>query len=198
MIRAAVTVLLAVTLSGCWTAEKQLFTAAHLTQPAGLEGSFISEDAAGQEQGTVVLTRRPDGLIEGTVTPKEGPAPRQSAIGFAAIPGGSGRYFLMVNRANEPGRNGELYLLARWSDERLEAFWPQCAGTPDMPGMKREEIEIVKQSYCTFASREAVLRAALLAERELETKRLFEHQLLGRLKRAQENPAPTPEPEPED
>ena len=104
----------------------------------------------------------------------------------------------MVNRADEPSRGGEFYLIARWQDERLEAFWPQCTGTPDMPGMKREEIEMVKQSVCTFASREAVLRAALLAERELETRRMFEPQLLGRLKRAQESPAHTPEPESED
>lgn len=186
MIRAAAIVLLAALLAGCWGAESQLFGAGDWVQPPGMEGRFVTEDAAGEAQGTVDLVRRPDGLIDGTVVRKDEDKPRTSSVGFVAIPGGSGRYFLMVNRAvdgsaGKPG--GELYLIGRWKDERLEAFWPQCAGTPDLAGMKRDKIELVNEAVCTFANKQAVLLAALLAERELETRRMFEPQLLGRLKR---------------
>lgn len=171
----------------CWGAERPLFGKADWVQPESLEGSFVSENAGGDAQGTVELVRRPDGLIDGTVARKDEQQPQTSAVGFVAIPGGSGRYFLMVNSApgveRAGGKGGELYFIARWSDERLEAYWPQCAGTPDMPGMKRETLDVVKETVCSFASKDAVLKAALMAERELDTKRLFDPQMLGRLKR---------------
>lgn len=191
MLRAAILALALSVLTGCWGAESQLFGPGDWVQPAGLEGRFTSEDAAGEVQGAVDLVRRPDGLIDGAAMRKDEDEPRTSAVGFVAIPGGSDRYFLMVNR-NAEGKGGELYLIARWKDERLEAFWPQCAGTPDMTGMKRDKIELVNDAVCTFASKQAVLNAALLAERELETKRMFEPQLLGRLKRPDSSPAPEP------
>ena len=178
-------------LTGCWGAETKLFKRGDWVQPEGLEGRFAREDAAGEDRGTVDLVRRPDGLIDGTATRKDEDEPRTSAVGFVAIPGGSGRYFLMVNRAPE-GKGGEFYLIGRWKDERLDAFWPQCAGTADMAGMKRERVEVVNEAVCSFTSKQAVLNAALLAEHELETKRLFEPQLLGRLKR----PEPEAPPEP--
>lgn len=197
MLRTAAIAALAALLTGCWGAEIPLFGARDWVQPAGLEGPFVSEDAAGEDKGTVLLTRRPDGLIDGAVTRAGETSARTSAIGFVAIPGGSGHYFLMVNRAAEGAPDtrsgGEFYLIGRWKDERLEAFWPQCTGTPDMPGMERERIEIVDEAVCRFADKGAVLRAALLAERELETKRMFEHQLLGRLKRPEATAAPEPD-----
>jgi hypothetical protein len=200
MRRFAIAALALTLLTGCWGAETNLFGPGDWVQPEGLEGRFVSEDAAGEAQGTVDLVRRQDGLIDGTAMRKDEDKPRTSPVGFVAIPGGSGRYFLMVNRAPEGStgkQGGEFYLIGRWKDERLEAFWPQCAGTPDMAAMKRDKIEFVNEAVCTFASKQAVLNAALLAERELETKRMFEPQLLGRLKRPDESPAPEPAPEPE-
>ena len=191
MLRAVILALSLAILTGCWGAETQLFGSGDWAQPDGLEGRFVSEDAAGETQGSVVLLRRPDGLIDGTVTRKSEDKPRTSAMGFVAIPGGSGRYYLMVNRTAER-KGGEFYLIGRWKDERLEAFWPQCAGTPEMAGIKRDKIELVNEAVCTFASKQAVLTAALLAERELETKRMFEPQLLGRLKRPDKSPSPEP------
>lgn len=191
MLRAAILALSLAFLSGCWGAETRLFGPGDWVSPEGLEGRFVSENAAGDTQGSVVLVRRDDGLIDGTVTRTGDNPPQTSPMGFVAIPGGSGRYFLMIPRAPESpgGKGGEIYLIGRWKDERLDAFWPQCAGTPDLAGMKREKVELVDETVCTFASKDAVLRAALLAERELETRRLFEPQLLGRLKRADEPPA---------
>lgn len=182
MLRAAVLALSLTLLSACWGAETKLFGTGDWVQPPGMTGRFVTEDAAGETQGTVELARRPDGLIDGTVTRKGEDKPSTSAVGFVAVPGGSGRYFLMVNRATGE-KSGEFYLVGRWHDERLEAFWPQCGGTPDLAGMKRAKIELVGEEVCTFASKQAVLTAALLAERELETKRMFAPQLLGRLKR---------------
>ena len=195
MIRVAMLALLAALLAGCWGSETQLFQRGDWVQPDGLEGRFTSQDAAGEDQGSVELARRADGPIDGTST-RKGEEPRTSAVGFVAIPGGSGRYFLMVQRGPE-AKGGEFYLIGRWQDERLEAFWPQCTGTPNMPGMKRETIEMANEAVCSFSSKQAVLNAALLAERELETRRMFEPQLLGRLKRAGES-APEPESDPED
>lgn len=186
MLRFAIAALSLALLTGCWGAETKLFGPGDWAQPEGLEGRFASEDAAGEAQGTVDLVRRRDGLIDGTAIRQDDDKPRTSPVGFVAIPGGSGRYYLMVNRAPD-GKGGEFYLIGRWKDERLEAFWPQCAGTPDMPGMKRDKIELVNEAVCSFASKQAVLHAALLAERELETKRMFDPQLLGRLKRAEES-----------
>jgi hypothetical protein len=193
MVRMIVIAVLATLLAGCWGAETQLFGRADWVQPPGMAGNFVTEDAAGETQGSVVLARRADGMIDGTVTRRGEGKPQTSPTGFVAIPGGSGRYFLMVNRAAEGGKGGEFYLIGRWQDERLEAFWPQCAGTPEMAGMKRDRIELVNELVCSFASKDAVLTAALLAERELETKRMFAPQLLGRLKRPEKSPAPAPE-----
>jgi hypothetical protein len=197
MLRFVLVLTLATLLAGCWGAEKPLFGNADWVQPKGLEGSFVSENAAGEEQGTVALIRRADGRIDGTVTRKDEEQPKTSAVGFVDIPGGSGRYFLMVSRAagaeQSGGKGGELYFIARWQDQRLEAFWPQCAGTPDMPGMQRETMEVVKEAVCTFATKGAVLKAALIAERELDARRLFDPQILGRLK-----PADDAEPEARD
>lgn len=191
MLRAAILAFALTLLSGCWGAETQLFGTADFVQPPGMEGRFITEDAAGETQGTVDLVRRPDGLIDGTVARKDEDKPRTSPVGFVAIPGGSGRYFLLVNRAAE-SKGGEFYLIGRWQGQRLESFWPQCAGTPDLAGMKRDRIELVNEAVCSFSSKQAVLTAALLAERELETKRMFEPQLLGRLKRPEDNPMVSP------
>lgn len=183
MRRCAVIIALAGLLTGCWGAETQLFGRADWVQPEGLEGRFESEDAGGQATGWVTLAVRPDGRIDGTVTRKDEDAPPQtSPVGMVRIPGGSGPYLLMVQRGPED-KGGEFYLVARWQDGRLDAYWPQCAGTPDLPGMLRQTIELVNETVCRFADKDAVLRAALLAERELETKRMFAPQLLGRLKR---------------
>lgn len=197
MFRVAILAVSLALLSGCWGAETKLFGTGDWVQPPGMTGGFVTEDAAGEAQGTVELVRRADGLIEGTVTRKGEDKPSTSPVGFVAIPGGSGRYFLMVNRA--PGEKaGEFYLVGRWKNERLEAYWPQCAGTPDLAGMSRATVEFVNEAVCTFASKQAVLTAALLAERELETKRMFAPQLLGRLKRPDKSLAPAPEPKSDD
>lgn len=185
MLRAATLAILGAMLSGCWVAETRLFGAADWVQPPGIEGSYTSENAAGEEQGTVVLAKRADGMIASTVMQKGETTPRTMPAGFVAIPGGAGRHLLMVQRASE-NQGGELYLIARLRDDGLEAFWPQCAGTPDMPGMKRDKVELVGEALCIFTSKQAVLNAALLAERELSERTIFDREHVGRLKRSED------------
>lgn len=197
MLRLLAICILAAATSACWVSDRYLFASNDYTVPEGLKGRFISENGEGEAQGTVMLSPRSDGMIDGTVTRGKDPAPQTSAVGFVAIPGGSGRYFVMVQPAPDP-KAGELYVVGRWKDERLEAFWPQCGGTPDVAGMLREKAEPISEPMCRFTSKEAVLRAALIAERELETTRLFEPKMLGRLKRDDSwSPEPEPDPEPE-
>ena len=189
MARALILALVSALLAGCWVSQKPLFGSADWVRPPGIAGRYTSENADGEPQGSVVLAVRADGMIDGTVIRKGETEPRTSPAGFIAIPGGSGAYFLMVHRAPDgasDGKGGELYLIARARDDGIEASWPGCAGTPDMPGMAREQAEPIGETMCAFASKDAVLRAALLAERELATKRMFEPQSLGRLRRVED------------
>ena len=185
MLRALFIAVLAGALSGCWVSEEQLFGGGDWVVPAGIEGAYVSENPDGEQRGTVDLVRRKDGMIAGTATRNDEPEPRTSAIGFVAIPGGSGHYFLMVQPVPED-KGGELYLIGRWQEDRLEAYWPQCAGTPDMAGMTRDTDGIVNEAVCGFSTKQAVLKAALVAERELSNKRMFDPQMLGRLRRSDE------------
>jgi len=182
MVRAFTVIVLSALLSACWASETRLFGSADWARPPGLEGRFIIENAEGEEDGTLVLVPRKDGMIDGTATRKDEPAPKTSPVGFVAIPGGSGKYFLMVQQV-AADKGGELYLIGRWQDDRLEGYWPECKGTPDIPGMRRDKTEFIPEPVCAFATKAAVLRAALIAERELSSDRIFPPKKLGRLRR---------------
>ena len=76
-------------------------------------------------------------------------------------------------------------------------YWPQCSGTPDIKGMKRETPDFglpipASQSssaaICTFTSKEAVQRAALEAEKFLSAPHIVDVNPLSRL-RPRENEA---------
>lgn len=185
MLRVAVIAILGCLLSGCWGSETRLFGPKDWVQPPGIAGKYISKDADGEKEGTVVLVVRADGMIVGTVTQKGEKKPRTSAAGFVAIPGGAGQHFLLVQRASET-EGGEIYMIARLRGDGVEAFWPQCSGTPDMPGMRRDTAELINEEMCSFTSRQAVLNAALLAERELSRRTIFGPQSAGRLERIEE------------
>lgn len=182
MLRLVLICCLTASLSACWGSEQRLFGTADWVRPQGLEGRFVIENAEGEPDGTLVLAPRSDGMIDGTATRKDEPTPKTSPVGFVAIPGGSGHYFLMVQRI-APDKGGELYLIARWRDERLEGYWPECKGTPDIAGMRRDTPDVLPETLCAFTTRKAVLQAALLAERELSGARIFPAQKLGRLRR---------------
>jgi len=188
MLRAAMVAMLAAALAGCWMSEKRLFGPADFVAPPGLEGNYVSEDGSGTLKATVVLSVGADRLIEGVSTPVGGDEPQQTShIGFIPIAGGSGQYYLMVDRSPER-TEGDLYFIGRMTEDfGLEAFWPQCAGTPEIAGMTREKAEPIDEDVCTFTSREAVMRAALEAEKQLSARHMFEPHPAGRLKKSDES-----------
>jgi hypothetical protein len=57
--------------------------------------------------------------------------------------------------------------------------------------MKREKLGPAPEPVCVFETKDALVRAALVAERELETTRMFEPQIVGMLRRPiSDAPAP--------
>lgn len=194
MIRSLLSAMLVLSLSGCWVSEGELFDSgdwAHLD----LDGTYISEDGNGQERGQVVLTARPDGLIDGVATDNKGGEPETSTVGMVRIPGGSGEFYVMVD-GDEGRTGGQIYLLGHvTSSGGIEVYWPQCAGTPDTAEMTRETPSLglpgeslpdPSLQVCTFASKAALLRAALEAERFLSTPHIVEIAPMGRLKPKEE------------
>jgi hypothetical protein len=161
--------------------ENRLFSAGDWAQP-DIAGSYVSENSDGDAQAKVVLSPRADGLFDSLSTKldDEGEV-EKSVVGFVAVEGGSGSYFLMVDRTSEKDE-GEIYLFGHLEENgRLEAFFPQCAGTPDGPGMTREVEQLIKEEICSFSTKAGLMRAALAAEQYLSSPHMFEPKLLGRL-----------------
>ena len=181
-----VAAVMALALTGCWVSEKDLFGPGDWQPPPDIAGSYTSENGAGEAQARVVLSVRSDGLVQGVATKVGESTSETSVVGFVPIPGGTGKYYLLVDRskAGEPDDSGgNIYFVARMTDEGFDAFWPQCEGTPDIPGMERETQELIDEEICGFTTKEALLRAGLAAERNLEGKHLFEPDVMGRMKR---------------
>ena len=189
---------MALALTGCWVSEKDLFGPGDWQPPPDIAGSYTSENGSGEAQARVVLSVRSDGLVQGVATKVGESTSETSVVGFVPISGGTGKYYLLVDRskAGEPNDSGgNIYFVARMTDEGFDAFWPQCEGTPDIPGMERETQELIDEEICGFTTKEALLRAGLAAERNLEGKHLFEPDVMGRMKRETPGEAEAAEPE---
>ncbi|MXO59553.1 hypothetical protein GRI89_08365 [Altererythrobacter salegens] len=182
---------LGLALTGCWISEKPLFGPgdyAHLD----IAGSYNSENKDGDVEGHVDLTVRPDGLVEGVAIKKGESGSETSIMGFVPIKGGSGEYFILVDRSKEDS-DGELYLLGHvGTDGDIEMYWPQCAGTPDIDGMVREKPDFgipigpkndASLSSCTFTTKEALQKAALAAEKFISVPHIVDLQPLGILRK---------------
>src|SRR5690606_41595886 len=84
----------------------------------------------------------------------------RSALGSVRIEGGSGRYFLAVDRSDE-GREGDLYLIAHLTEDgAIAIYWPECAGTPPVEGLVIERDGLTEIDVCTFSSRSAQIGRA--------------------------------------
>jgi len=167
-------------LAGCWVSEQRLFGAgdwAHLE----LDGRYKSENANGDPQASVVLHSRPDGLVEGTSESLDDGTTELSVFGFVRIEDGSGQYFLMVDRTKD-NDSGDIYFIARLNPGgTLEIYWPDCGGTPARSGMAVESGGLGDTDVCTFSSKEALMSAALEAERFLSAKHIVEVSPMGRM-----------------
>jgi hypothetical protein len=173
MLRAVLAVIACISLAGCWASEERIFRDgdwAHLS----LDGRYKGVDATGDEQARVVLKARPNGLIEGTGLDF-------GVIGLVRIEGGSGRYFLAVDRSDESA-DGDIYLIARLADGgTIEFYWPDCAGTPPMEGLTVAYEDLIDATVCAFSTRAALMRAGLEAERFLSAKHIVTIQPMGKL-----------------
>jgi hypothetical protein len=168
MTRAILAVIVCVLLAGCWASDRRLFHDgdwAHLD----LDGAYTSEPADGGEQAHVTLKTRPDGLVESTGIGIEDGKPETSLAGFVPIEGGSGHYFLLVERS-DPAGEGDVYLIAHLSEAGvLELYEPDCNGTSPTDGLTIERDNFIHATACMFSSKAALMRAGLEAERFLST-----------------------------
>src|SRR5687768_10648127 len=147
MLRALLAVIACLCLSGCWVSEKGLFGSgdwAHLD----LAGTYDVKSPTGHEPSTVTLSVRDDGLVQNI--PAEGE--EIQPLGFVPIPGGSGRFFLAVDRSNPDG-DADIYYMAHLTlDGDLALYMPNCSGTSARDGLVIEEESKGGQS-CIFTSK---------------------------------------------
>jgi|SRR5690606_6341769 hypothetical protein len=171
---------LALLLAACWQSEARIFDRGDWAN-LGLEGNYTSFDANGDEQARVVLRTRPGGLVDSSSTDLDNGKVERSVLGFVRIEGGSGRYFLAVDRSDEGGE-GDLYLIAHLTEDgAIAIYWPECAGTPPVEGLVIERDGLTEIDVCTFSSRSALMEAGLEAERFLSAKHIVAVSPLGRL-----------------
>ena len=180
MLRAFMAVGLSLLLAGCWYSEERLFGDGDWAQ-LGLEGHYKSVDANGDDQARVVLTTQRGGLVEGVGTDLEDGSVERSLLGFVRIEGGSGRYFLTVDRSDPSGKE-DIYAIAHLTDDGgLEFYLPDCAGTAPADGLTIERDGIIDTDLCLFSTRSALMKAGLDAERFLAAEHIIAVAPMGRL-----------------
>ena len=136
MLRAAVPLLACLLLGACsgWVSDERLFGDsdwAHLN----INGRYKSTVSGDESDDRMILKSRPDGLIEGHSTDRHDKS--RTLIGLVPIRGGSGDYFLSVDRSNDDEK-GDEYFIVRVSDGKtLEYFIPDCDATPQVEGMTK-------------------------------------------------------------
>ena len=181
MLRTLLTAISCLLLAGCWMSEERLLTDgdwAHLQ----IDGSYKSVDSDGDEEASVVLKTNANGLIEGTRTDLENGETERVGLGLAPIAGGSGRYFLAVDRSDTTRTDGDIYLIAHLAEQgALEFYWPDCEGTSPTDGMAAQKDTLTDSTVCTFATKAGLMRAALEAERFLYAKHVIGVAPLGRM-----------------
>lgn len=161
MFRALLGVAACLMLGGCWGSEEPLFGQGDwATLDVAGEYRFSGIDKQADAPETVRVAQRPDRLIE--FTPRGARAAEVLRVGLVSIPNGSGEFFLAVDRSEVEPREGELYAIARATDDALEFYMPDCAGTPPIEGLVRAEG--LAGAVCEFETREALFEAGLLAE----------------------------------
>lgn len=154
-----------------------------------LNGDYTRYGANGDVEGRVVLRTRANGLIESTSTDLDESNIQHSVLGFVPIEGGSGNYFLTMDRTDATAE-GELYFITHLTEGgALELYWPDCGGTPPMDGLEIDH-DSIAGDVCKFSSRAALMRAGLEAERFLSAQHIVAVSPLGRI-------APADEDEPE-
>jgi hypothetical protein len=180
MLRAMIVVLASLSLAGCWVSDTRLFGPADWAH-VDLAGKYKSEDANGNDEAKVVLTVRPNGLIAGTSTDLKSGKVDHSMLGLVAIKGGSGKYFIAVDRSDQAGK-GDIYMIAHLTDEKgLEVFWPDCDGTAPVQGMVRQLDDLTHTGVCKFSSKQALMTAGLQAEKFLSAKHVIAIAPFGKL-----------------
>jgi len=205
MLRAALAVLASLLLSACsgWASDERLFSDgdwAHLD----IDGRYRSTAGGDETKIRLDLKTRSDGLIEGHSTDRHDTS--RTLIGLVGIVGGSGKYFLSVDRSSDDAQ-GDQYFIVRVSDDKaLEYFIPDCAATPPADGMTKvpgwhsesaphddatdeigaapternttSEPRLVSQVppddnlVCKFSTKDALMKAALEAEKFLSAKHI--------------------------
>jgi len=156
MLRTVLTVLACQMLQACsgWTSDQRLFGDgdwAHLD----INGRY-EIDAHGPAVRGIFRTR-PDGLIEGRSLDKRDK--NVMLIGLVPIKGGSGDYFLAVDRSDRSPDSRDDYLIVHLSaGKSLEYFTPDCAGTSAVSGMIKVpagELGVPLRTGADRASRDA-------------------------------------------
>lgn len=168
MLRALLIVIACSCLSGCWVSEKRFFGSEEWAR-LDLAGTYAVKSAAGFDAPeTVTLALREDGRLDTVRADGQAGLDEIEPLGLVAIPGGSGRFFLAVDQSGEV----DYYYIAHLAlDGGLAFYLPDCSGTP-----ARNDLVIEEESKggltCVFASEEALLEAALEAERFLSARHI--------------------------
>ena len=143
MIRSLLVIAVSLLLAGCWTSDQRFFDTgdwAHLDLSGEYEVAAIA-DGDGPRRATLVS--RPDGLIELTPVPQGEDMP--TLMGLVPIAGGSGHFFLAVDRTN--AGDDETYYIAELSDEGGLAFYfPECDGTSPIEGMTKAPLFVLEEA----------------------------------------------------
>lgn len=196
MLRAVLAVIACFLLSACsgWVSDERLFGAGDWA-PLALNGPFDYRRAAGDVTERLILKTRADGLIEGT-----GPSGDvERVMGLVQIRGGSGDFFLAVDRS-DPSELGDEYYVARSLEGYSLLFYlPDCDGTSPVDGMEKvstraeppvdegnvqpetngqtpgfERDDADGDLVCKFSTKESLMAAGLEAERFLSADHVVE------------------------
>lgn len=163
MFRSIIAFCISLLLAGCWQSEEPLFGEGDWAK-LDIDGRYDVETVGvSSNRRTVTLTTLEDGSIESITQTGRDAAAEVDLLGLVAISGGTGRFFLAVGRSDD----GDIYYVAQLTHEDSLAFYfPYCAGTTARVGLIVEDGG--KGSLvCTFTSKQALLEAALEAERFL-------------------------------
>ena len=161
MLRMIVALGLSLLLAGCWTSEKRFFNSGDWAR-LDLSGEYdVARITTSDGAHRARFATRPDGLIEITPLDAEDGDDEPTLLGLVPITGGSGSLFLAMDRT--PGTGNDVYYLASLSDDGdLGFYYPVCEHTPRIEGLV-----VTGDSTCTFTTEDALMQAALEAERFL-------------------------------
>jgi len=134
MLRTAFAVLACFLSAACsgWVSDERLFGDgdwAHLD----INGRYQNDNNESAERG--IVRTLPNGLIEMRSSDKRNKD--VMIIGLVPIKGGSGDFFLSVDRS-DASKKGDQYFIVNVPDGRtLQFYIPNCDATPEMPGMTK-------------------------------------------------------------